>query len=302
MEELLKEQFDCKEVKSCNGKTGGINSDGGVYLLDGKKVFVKRNPAKGSRMYEGEHASLMTLYQIDIIKAPKPIRIFSRGEKSFFVMEYLAINPLLKQAASLGEKLAQLHLYNEQLRVLSLKNESFVGKTTHFVEKFGFDVTTCVGFIPMDNRWEDDWLTFYTRNRLKAQVDRVVSTYHDRDVASMWPEIERVLPQLFPSDQSIIPSLLHGDFWVGNTGEIDGEPCIFDPGSSYGHSEFDLALPPFPSEFHDAYHKIIPKQPGFEKRHKSYILFYLLNRWNHFGSGYKASALALMREICAYNK
>ena len=49
MEDLLKEEFRCRQVKSSGGKTGGVNSDGSVFLLDGQKVFVKRNPASGSR-------------------------------------------------------------------------------------------------------------------------------------------------------------------------------------------------------------------------------------------------------------
>ena len=51
-------------------------------------------------MYEGELASLTKLQQTNIIKVPKPIKIINRGEMSFFVLEYLLINPLRKQAAS----------------------------------------------------------------------------------------------------------------------------------------------------------------------------------------------------------
>ncbi|CAK8684793.1 unnamed protein product [Clavelina lepadiformis] len=254
------------------------------------------------RMYEGERASLEKLHETNIIKVPKPIKIFSRGEKSFFVMEYLAINSLQKQAACLGKKLAQLHIHNEKLQALSSRNGSFVGRSSQYIQKFGFDVTTCCGFLPMNNEWEDDWLTFYARNRLQPQIDRVISTYQDRNVLSLWPELERVLPKFFPRQLKITPALLHGDFWVGNTGETGSEPCVVDPASTYGHSEFDLALPPFPTEFHTAYHKVIPKQPGFDKRHKIYILFYMLNRWNHLGSGYGPTAVAKMREICSLMK
>ncbi|CAK8684794.1 ketosamine-3-kinase-like isoform X2 [Clavelina lepadiformis] len=253
-------------------------------------------------MYEGELASLTKLQQTNIIKVPKPIKIINRGEMSFFVLEYLLINPLRKQAASFGKQLAQLHLYNDKLRVHVAKTRSFVGESTEYVDKFGFDVTTSCGFIPMNNEWEADWLTFFARNRLKPQIDMIVSTYHNRDMLTLWPELERILPNVFPKNLNISPSLLHGDIWGNNVGEVSNEPCLFDPASFYGHSEFDLALMHliggFPAEFYEAYHNLMTKQPGLENRLKAYMLFYLLNRWNHYGSGYKASSIALMKEIC----
>lgn len=57
----------------------------------------------------------------------------------------------------------------------------------------------------------------------------------------------------------------------------------FDPASFYGHHEFDLAIADmfggFTKEFYDAYHSLIPKEPGFETRHKLYLLFHYLNHW-----------------------
>ncbi|XP_076809857.1 ketosamine-3-kinase-like [Clavelina lepadiformis] len=307
MEELLREEFGCKEIRSIAGKSGGLNSDGSVYSLDGEKVFVKRNSAEGSRtMYEGEYLSLTKLDQTQVIKVPKPIKLFNRGNMTFFVMEYLPFYSLRhEKAGSLGEKLAQLHLYNQNLGLLAAKNQCFVGKSTQYVDKFGFDAATCCGFIPMSNEWNENWLTFYATNRLKAQIDLVVSTYQAHDVANLWSEVEWILPKLFPVDLKITPSLLHGDFWEDNVGIIGDEPCVFDPGSYYGHSEFDLALSRlndgFPPGFYEAYHKLIPKQPGFENRQKAYMLFHTLNRWNHFGSGYKERAVTLMKTLLRTN-
>ena len=57
----------------------------------------------------------------------------------------------------------------------------------------------------------------------------------------------------------------------------------FDPASFYGHHEFDLAIAGmfggFSRAFYDAYHKEIPKQKGFDKRHQLYQLFHHLNHW-----------------------
>ena len=57
----------------------------------------------------------------------------------------------------------------------------------------------------------------------------------------------------------------------------------FDPASFYGHHEFDLAIAGmfggFSKAFYDAYHKEIPKEKGFNKRHQLYQLFHHLNHW-----------------------
>ena len=65
---------------------------------------------------------------------------------------------------------------------------------------------------------------------------------------------------------------------------ITSSPSVtFDPASFYGHHEFDLAIAGmfggFTNKFYDAYHKLIPKSPGFGTRHKLYLLFHYLNHW-----------------------
>ncbi|MGH0172698.1 UNVERIFIED_CONTAM: hypothetical protein FKN15_063960 [Acipenser sinensis] len=102
-------------------------------------------------------------------------------------------------------------------------------------------------------------------------------------------------------DVEIIPALLHGDLWGGNVAENEAGPLVFDPASYYGHSEFELAIAGmfggFGGSFYSAYHKKIPKAPGFEKRLKLYQLFHYLNHWNHFGTGYRGSSLNIMRNL-----
>ena len=97
------------------------------------------------------------------------------------------------------------------------------------------------------------------------------------------------------------PSLLHGDLWSGNVGQVDNTPVVFDPASFYGHHEYDLAIGKmfggFGAEFHESYHAQIPKQDGFETRSELYQLFHYLNHWNHFGDGYKARSLSIMKKL-----
>lgn len=203
----------------------------------------------------------------------------------------------------LGQSMAKLHQHNKNLYIDSKKNESYVGKRTEFVEKFGFNTPTCCGIIPMKNDWNDNWVQFFAQNRLKYQLDLVETNYRDSEARNLWPKVEQNLSKCFPTELEIIPALLHGDLWAGNAGELAKEPCIFDPSAFYGHSEYDLAISHmfggFSPAYFDAYHKVIPKQAGFEDRQKLYKLFHYLNHWNHFGGGYKSSSIALMRQIAS---
>ena len=203
--------------------------------------------------------------------------------------------------AELGQNLASLHIHNSKMKAIAEKSESYVGKRTNYVDKFGFDDTTCCGFIPQINTWMSNWVEFYTQNRLQYQVNKLERSCGDRDLLALWPQAIRNIPKLFPSDLQIVPSLLHGDLWGGNAAEIATEPCIFDPASSYGHSEFELSISDmfggFSSKFFAAYHKIIPKEPGFENRQALYKLYHYLNHWNHFGSGYKGTSISLLKQI-----
>ena len=58
---------------------------------------------------------------------------------------------------------------------------------------------------------------------------------------------------------------------------------IFDPASFYGHQEFDLGIASmfggFPNAFWQAYHSVIPKEAGWQKRNELYQLFHYINHW-----------------------
>ena len=60
---------------------------------------------------------------------------------------------------------------------------------------------------------------------------------------------------------------------------------VFDPVAFYGHHELDLAIggmgicADFDTEFYQAYHKLIPRAPGFYQRQELYRLFQYLMHW-----------------------
>lgn len=49
--------------------------------------------------------------------------------------------------------------------------------------------------------------------------------YGDREASELWSQLQRYIPAMF-KDVSIHPSLLHGDLWAGNAGQVDNTPGI----------------------------------------------------------------------------
>ena len=79
------------------------------------------------------------------------------------------------------------------------------------------------------------------------------------------------------------PSVLHGDLWSGNVAAVEGEPCIFDPATYYGHHEAEWGMSWCASlgpAFWKGYRELIPKDEGFERRFALYEAYHQLNHYN----------------------
>ena len=97
-------------------------------------------------------------------------------------------------------------------------------------------------------------------------------------------------------------SLLHGDLWSGNAGQLaSGEPVIFDPAVYYGDRETDLAMTElfggFDADFYAAYREAWPLPAGYEHRRTLYNLYHVLNHLNLFGGAYLAQAEAMIGRL-----
>lgn len=103
-------------------------------------------------------------------------------------------------------------------------------------------------------------------------------------------------------DHDPAPALLHGDLWSGNHGYLeDGQPVIFDPASSYGDRETDLAMMRlfggFSPVVFQAYEAAWPLPRGHERRQPMYQLYHLLNHLNLFGSGWLGRVEAACAQV-----
>ncbi|XP_041431719.1 fructosamine 3 kinase L homeolog isoform X1 [Xenopus laevis] len=302
LEEQLRKVLKTSILSLAGHNQGGFISQALSYDTDQGRVFVKINcGAQATIMFTGEVASLKGIKETATVRVPEPIAMADLPSGGgLLILEYLQMRSIGRFAEKLGEQLADLHLHNILLKRKSQRQKGTIGERNQAVDKFGFHTMTCCGYIPQVNDWQDDWVNFFARQRLKPQLDLIEKNYGDRAVQSLWTELQIKLHKAF-KDTLIIPSLLHGDLWEANVAEDESGPLLFDPGSFYGHSEYDLSIGEmFGAQgmaFFSSYHRKIPKAPGFETRSLLYQLFHSLNNWNHFGSDFQASSLSLMRAI-----
>uniref|UniRef100_A0A3Q3WQF1 protein-ribulosamine 3-kinase n=1 Tax=Mola mola TaxID=94237 RepID=A0A3Q3WQF1_MOLML len=307
MEAKLKKELGTSMLRSAGHSGGGCVSQGQSYDTDSGRVFVKINHKSEARlMFDGEMASVEAILKTETVKVPKPVKVIELDTGGcVLVMEHLDMKSLSKYSKLLGQQLADLHDHNKRQLEKNKKEQQTVGKgagqsEVAAVEKFGFSVATCCGYLPQKNEWQDDWVSFYSQQRLQHQINMMENSYGDREATELWARLQLKIPQFF-TDVEIVPALLHGDLWGGNVAEVEDGPVIFDPASFYGHSEYELGIAGmfggFNSSFYSAYHEKIPQAAGFAKRNQLYQLFHYLNHWNHFGGGYRGSSIRIMKNL-----
>jgi fructosamine-3-kinase len=146
--------------------------------------------------------------------------------------------------------------------------------------RFGWAEDNYAGRFSQDNRWCDDWPTFYADCRVlshlaHAEVPEPLRRRLERACAG---PLQAVLRQDPPA------SLTHGDLWAGNV--IAGR-WLVDPAASYADRELDLAYMRLgrglPVELLEAYDDEFPPDPGFDERRPVLVLHKLLVNVRHFG-------------------
>ncbi|XP_071491552.1 ketosamine-3-kinase-like [Diadema antillarum] len=233
-------------------------------------------------MFEGERESLLSILATETVRCCTPLEVVDHpdGSGAIFILDHLELRDLDQQARELGRQMASLHLHNIRLKAEEEKCASTIGffdrreerGVPRFEKRFGFGKTTCCGVLPLENTWTDDW------------TPRFRMIEYDREVTELWSEFMPKISKFLPSPGTVTPSLLHGDLHMYNMAETDSGPVMYDPASMYGHHEYEFArstsvFPDLHSEFLSAYHEVIPKTDGFEKRQKLYRLFFYLNKW-----------------------
>ncbi|KAG1967083.1 ketosamine-3-kinase [Pimephales promelas] len=196
MEALLKRELATSVLKSTGHSGGGCISEGQSFDTDTGRVFVKINhKTEARRMFDGEMASLEAILSTNAVKVPRPVKVLDLERSgALLVMEHVDMRSLNKYSSKLGEQLADLHLYNKRQIEKQNKEQQTVGKgpgqsEVETANRFGFHVNTCCGYIPQVNDWQDDWVSFYSQQRLEHQLGLVEQSYGDREAREFWSKL-----------------------------------------------------------------------------------------------------------------
>jgi fructosamine-3-kinase len=276
--------FTPNKTRSING--GCINES---YLLsDGQQqYFVKINRPSMAAMFDAESWGLKEIAATQTITVPTVICTGVTDSHAYLVLNYLELANSQPTWEKLGAELAALHRFNPG-----------AANAGTLREQFGWHRPNTIGSTPQINDWSDNWLDFFTTQRLGYQFKLATAR------GGTFPAAQQLLAQL-PNilDHQPKPSIVHGDLWSGNAGfTSSGIPVIFDPATYWGDREVDLAMTElfggFPGSFYGGYEAVYPLAKGYERRKLVYNLYHLLNHYNLFGGSYEGQANRLIEQIC----
>lgn len=267
------------EIERSSPISGGdINEAYRLTLTGGRHIFMKSNTKENLPLFTAEAVGLAAIAKTKVIGTPRVLAIGTdegRGGYAFLLLEYIS-----------GKNSGGNYWEDFAGQLAAMHRTSTAGLVSG--GKYGFNSDNFIGRRRQINKPCDGWVNFFRECRLEPQL-RDAAGYFDRED---WRKINRILDHL---DEVLVepeyPSLLHGDLWSGNviTGN-DGSAWLIDPAVYVGHAEADIAMTElfggFPGSFYDAYKKVAPFQPGYERRRDIYNLYHLLNHLNLFGRMY----------------
>jgi fructosamine-3-kinase len=256
--------------------SGGDINDAARFVAADQTYLVKWNSAPLPDMFSAEAKGLKLLAQAQALRVPG---VFAHAEvegdcPAYIVLEWIDTARAVDRrgaAVALGHGLAAQH------RVVA--------------DSYGLDHDNYCGATPQVNHWLDSWIEFYGHRRLGFQME--LAAQRGLMPSERRRRLENLIIRLdeWIDEETVRPSLLHGDLWGGNwmIGP-NGEPVLIDPAVYYGHREAELAMchlfGGFPAEFFRAYDEAWPPAPGRDERLPLYQLYHLLNHLNLFGEGY----------------
>ena len=290
---IHRETGEHASITSSRPASGGcINDARVVELADGRRYFVKSNPAPLPGMFEQEAFGLGALAAAGAIPVPRPLGTGggTRGVPPFLVTEAIEPGtPGPRFFEDFGRRFARLHRATPPHR----------GPRG---EAFGFPADNYLGATPQPNTWCDDWAEFWRLNRLGHQLH--LAREQGRSDATLDRLGDRLLDRLdeYLAEPAEPAALLHGDLWGGNyMVDRGGSPVLIDPAAYCGRREADLAMTRlfggFDPRFYAAYEEVWPLAPGAKERLEIYQLYHLLNHLNLVGGGYRSGCVAILRKL-----
>ena len=266
----LSETLDL-EIKSSKSASGGSINRAAKISTNRGDLFLKWNNNAPDDFFEKEADGLKRLGRSEsnlripnVISNGKP----ESGRPGYLLMEFIE-EGRFGDSFEFGRQLANLHQTG--------------------ADHFGLDTDNYIGSLPQSNRRHDNWIDFFTEERINPQIKMAIDSGKlATNITQNWNRISTKLIDIFPATT---PSLLHGDLWGGNyLFNSDGQAVLIDPAVYYGHPEMDLAFTKmfggFSGEFYSGYESKSPLEPGFSERVPIYNLYPLLVHVNLFGGHY----------------
>ncbi|MDP5141519.1 fructosamine kinase family protein [Rheinheimera baltica] len=269
-------QFDIEQKQQLTG--GNINI---AYHISGKgqQFFVKINQREQLEQFESEVLSLQALQQANCIRVPASICTGQTIDKAFLVLEYLPLsNETVPGWRNLAQQLALLHKQHTQAM-------------------YGFDWDNSLGTTAQPNKWQANWSSFFSEQRLGWQLQLLLEQgFGFGKIDSLVEKCRQRLQHYQPP-----PSLLHGDLWRGNVGFVTDSPAVFDPACYYGDRETDIAFTTlfgrFPEQFYQTYQEIYPLDKTYTERQDLYNLYHVLNHAYLFRGAYLVQAQEMIKQL-----
>ena len=275
----LGESASVKEIKLLAGgfthNAVQIHSTAGIY-------FLKWAENKPLELFSTEFQNLVVLKEADAVRVPAPVNAGRINERSYLLQEYLDQEvPAAHYWENFGRSMAELHHHTQQQNGLSFNNY--------------------LNVLEQNNEELPNWPSFFIENRLRVQFGRAYyNGLIDKEFLEKLSQLQKKIHNLLPNEK---PSLLHGDFWNGNTICTDkGEVALINPACYYGHREVDLAcsrlFSTFPQEFYDAYTEASPLATDHADRVAIYNMYPLMAQANLWGSSYLNAIRATLDYYC----
>lgn len=270
-----------EEVQAWQRVAGGdINEAYALTLKGDRKLFVKTQAQAASfpGIFAAEAKGLEAISKAaaDRLSIPAVVAV----GPAFLVLEWLELDGgsgMNEQA--LGVALAHSHQQS---------SDGFEG--------YGFSCDTYLGRLKLCNDRHVDWLAFWRDQRLLPLLDALPQAPEVQDLgATLIDHLEQVLGAV--NEASV---LVHGDLWSGNAGWAAGKPAVYDPAAFYAPREFEFGMTRlfgFGHAFEEGYESVWPLAHGWQERVEVYRLYHLLSHLWHFGGGYEASCLDVLRRL-----
>jgi fructosamine-3-kinase len=258
--------------------------------------FVKSVPAHLADLVEAEADGLAALAATGAVRVPAFAGPWRSDDRSTVVLalEWLDLVPSNAGFGTrLGHAMAALHRAHCPLQPprYGWRRDNRIGATPQTNTPTHDDTTA-------------DWIGFVAHQRLGAMRERLPARASRAMLRDVVDRAIDVLPNLFGDGHHPCPSLIHGDLWRGNWGQLaDGTPVIYDPAVSCSDAEAELAMMELfgapPAGFWDAYRDTADLHCGYTRRRSAYQLYHLLNHVVLFGDAYLSAALQAARRVAA---